>query len=100
MQLDDRRPMPIPDAVLYDAADIARIDGKELAADGRLGDPGLDLVGNAVKLPAQRIGDHRDRFGQADMADVAARDFAFELLPAEPCADFLLERQTPGPSIL
>src|SRR5207248_11682910 len=84
MKLDHRRPMPIPDAVLYDAGDIARIDGKELAADGRLGDSGLDVVGDAVELPSQRIGDHRDRFGAADMADVGALGFAFGLLPAGP----------------
>src|SRR5207302_8075115 len=92
--------MPVADAVLYDAGDIARIDGKELAADGRLGDSGFDVVGDAVELPSQRIGDHRDRFGEADMADVAALDFAVELLSAEPRADFLLERQSPRPGVL
>src|SRR5437762_13833439 len=99
MKLDHRRPMPVADAVLYDAGDIAGIDGKELAADGRLGDSGLDVVGDPVELPSQRIGDHRDRYGQADMAAGAALDFAFESLSAERCADLLLARQTPGPRV-
>ena len=82
VQRDDRQAVAIADAVLLDAADVARIDRQELARHGRRRDARLDLVGDLVQLPAERVGNHRDRLGEADVADAALVDLALELLAA------------------
>ena len=61
-------PFTEADAVLDDAADPARLDLQELALDRGLGDLRLDLVGDPVELPAERVGDHRHRLREADVA--------------------------------
>ena len=52
VQRDDRLAVPVADAVLDDAADVAGIDREELARDRRRRHLRLDLVGDAIQLPA------------------------------------------------
>ena len=85
--------MPVADAILDDAAHVAGIDGEKLARHRRLGHLRLHLVGDAVELPAEGVGNHRDRFGEPDVADRSALDLALELLARQSRADLLLKRQ-------
>ena len=91
-----RRAVPVADAVLNDAAHVAGIDGEKLARHGGIGNLRLHLVGDAIELPSERGGNHRDRFGQPDMADRSALDLALELLARQPRANLLLKRQPPA----
>ena len=50
--------------------------------------------------PAERVGDHRDRFGQPDVPDAAVVDFLLELLGRQAGADLLLERQAADARVL
>ena len=61
-------PLPVADAVLDDAADVARIDREELARHRHRRDLRLDVVGDPIERPPERVGDHRDRFGEARRA--------------------------------
>ena len=53
-----------------------------------------------VQLPAERVGNHRDRFGKADVAHAPVVDLLLELLAREAGADLLLERQPADARVL
>ena len=90
----------IADAVLHDAAHVAGIDREELAGHGLRRHLRLDLVGDAIELPAQRVGNHRHRLGQPDVTHAPVLDLLLELLAGQAGADLLLERQAADPRVL
>ena len=71
---------------------MPRVDGQELARHGFGGHLRLDVVGDAIELPSQRVGNHRDRFGQPDVAHAAIVHLLLELFAGQAGADLLLER--------
>ncbi len=100
VQRDDRLAVAVADAVLHDAADVAGVDGEELARH-RLGRHlRLDLVGDPIQLPPDRVGDHRHRLGQPDVPHAPVVHLLLELLARQPGADLLLERQPPDARVL
>src|SRR5579871_1844305 len=100
VQLDDRLALPVADAVLDDAADVARVDREKLARDRHRRELRLNVVADPIQRPAERVGNHRDRFGQADVPHAPIVDFLLELLGREACADLLLERQPADARVL
>src|SRR4029453_4193260 len=96
MQLDDRLPFPVPDAVLNQSAHEPWCDREKLTGHACFGDLRLDLVGDFVELPAERIGDHRDGLGEPYVPDAAVLDLLLEFFARQARADLLLERQAPG----
>ncbi len=100
VQRDDRLAVPVTDAVLDDAADVSRIDREKLARDRPRRHLRLNLVGDPIQLPAHRVGNHRHRLGQPDMADAAVVDLLLKLLARQTGADLLLERQATHARIL
>ena len=75
-------------------------DRQELARRLALADLRLDLVRDLVELPAHRVGDHRDRLGEADVAHRSALDLLHELFARQAGADLLLERQAADARVL
>ena len=74
VQRDARLAVHVADAVLDDAADVAR--HRPPAARSRtvpVGDLRLDVVGDAIELPAERVGNHLDRLGEPDVPHGARR---------------------------
>ena len=100
VQLDDRLAFDVAGAVLNQAAHLARLDGQELARDRRLRDLRRDHVGHLVQLPAHRVRDHRNRFGEADVPDAPVIHPRLELRGREAAADLLLERQAARTRVL
>ena len=100
MKCDDRLTFPISHAVLDDAADVARIDGQQLARDFGLRDLRLDFIGDAIEPPAECVADHRDGLCEPNMSHGPILDLFHELLGREAGADLLLERQAADARIL
>ena len=93
-------PFPVADAFLDDPADVSRIDGEELARRRHRGELGLDVVRDPIERPPERVGNHRNRFGEADVPHAAVGDLPLELLGRHARANLLLERQPARPRIL
>ncbi len=100
MQPDDRLSAHEAYAVLDDAAHEPGLNCKELARDARLGNLRLDLVGDAIELPTQRVCDHCNRLGKADVPYRPLLHPFGELLAREARPDLLLERQAPDARVL
>ena len=66
MQRDARFPRGIPDTLLHEAGHIAGIHIEMLTPDSGGCDLRCDLIGDAIDRPADRIGNHLNRFGEAD----------------------------------
>ena len=93
MQADGRFLLPVTDAFLHDSAHVTGIDGEKLARHRHLRELGFDDVADAVQRPAERVGDHRDRLGEADVLDAAVVHALLKLLGREARANLLLKRQ-------
>ena len=100
MKLDARLAVHIARTVLHDPRHVACVHGEQIALHRPVGDDRLDVVGDLVQLPPERVGDHLNRFGEPDVAHGALVHLAPELLEREPGADLLLKRETPLARVL
>src|SRR5262245_33187603 len=90
----------VPDSLLADASDVARVDGEQFAVYFVFRDPWAYVIGDARQGPPHRIADHLNRFREPDVADSAGFDLLLELLACQAGADLLLERNASHASIL
>src|SRR4030095_8036175 len=67
VEADGGLALSVADAFLDDPGDVSRIDGEELARRRHRGELGLDIVRYPVEGPPERVGDHRNRFREADV---------------------------------
>src|SRR5204862_2238225 len=100
VQANHRVAFAVAGAVLDDAAHVPGVDGEKLAGHGHRGELRLDVVADAIERPPQRVGNHRNRFGQADVTHRSVIDFSHELLGGQPGPDLLLKRQAADARIL
>ena len=67
---------------------------------GALRDLRRNRFGHPIELPSDRVGNHLNRFGEADVADASVIHLDLELARREAGADLLLKRQPPDARVL
>ena len=77
---------------LMDAGGLPRGHFEKFGFHRFLRDHGLDRLGNIIKLKAERVRHHGDRFRQAVMLDHACRNLSLKFLDGHSRPDFLLQR--------
>ena len=98
--VDAALPLHVADALLHEPGHVAGIHGQQLALDGAGCDLRGDLIGDTIEPPSDRVGNHLNRLGEADMPQRAVLDAPLELLGREPGADLALEWQAADARIL